>query len=372
MSFTIVMAKSKQQMLDFIEFPYHLYAKNAYYVPPMRFEQKQFFLHNPSFAIAQSQFFLAIRNGKVIGRVGAIVHRLENEKLGYRRGRFGFFECIEEQEVALDLLAAAKKWLEVQGCVEMTGPHAYTDLDMEGLLIEGFEELPPITCSYHMPYYQGFFEAFGLVKQVDYIEHRIAVPDSFPAYERLKEKLTEHADYRLLPLKSIKQLLPYLPQFWPLMEECYAHLHGVTPLIKAQQEHYTKNNLAILDPDFVKIVINRKDQVVGFFVGMPNLSRAFQFAKGRLTPWGLWKIWREYKKAEGVDFVLIGVKPGLPKTTIMMLLMGSMYETCRKRGVQYFESNRQLETNFTIADVWKRFDSRLHRRSRMYRMDLKV
>ena len=371
MNIIIKKVETAREMHAFIDLPYRLYAHNPYYVPPLRFEQRQFFQHNPASKVAQSAFFLALDGELVIGRVGGIIHQLENEKLGYKRGRFGFFECVEQEHVALALMATVSYWLVAEGCCEMTGPHAYTDLDMEGLLIEGFEEVPPITCGYHMPYYQGFLEKFGLQKQVDYIEHRILLPASFPTYEKLKDKLLNHPDYHLLPLKRIKELLPYLPQFWPLMEECYAHLHGVTPLTKEQQESYTKNNLAILDPDFVKIVLDRHDHVVGFFVGMPNLSRAFQFAKGRLTPWSLWRIWRDYRRAEGIDFVLIGVKPGLPKTTIMMLLMGAMYETCVKRGVKYFESNRQLETNFTIADVWKRFESRLHRRARMYRMDLK-
>lgn len=368
--FVIKKVESGKELGQFIEFPYALYRDYKNYVPPLRMEQRNFFTKNPALEVASMQLFLAFQNGEVVGRVGGIIHSLENEKLKYKRGRFGFFECLNNESIGIALLSAVQNWLKDKGCVEMTGPHAFTDLDMEGLLIEGFDELPPITCCYHMPYYQKLVEKFGLQKDVDYIEHHIVVPQTFPVYERMKDKLLSSSDYRLLPLTKMSQLKPYLPQFWPLMEECYSHLHGVTPLTQKQKDDYTKNYFGFLDPDFVKIALDQSDRVVGFFVGMPNLSHAFQKAKGRLLPWGIFHILCAFKKVDTVDFVLIGVKPGIPKTSVMMLMMGAMYDSCKMRGIRFFESNRQLETNFTIADVWKRFDSRLHRRSRMYRMDL--
>lgn len=360
---------TKREMKEWIEFPYQLYKSTPIYVPQLRLEQTKFFTKNPVFKVAEVKYFYVTNGINIVGRIGAFVHSLEVSKLGYQRGRFGFFESIDDARVGELLLSAAKDWLTSQGCCEMEGPHGFSDLDPEGLLIEGFDELPPVTSTYAMPYFRRMIEAFGFEKADDYIEHRIVFPKSFPLYERMKEKLWRNSDYRMVKLKKMKDLRPYLDQFWPLMEECYAHLHGVTPLIMEQIEDYTKNNIGMLDPDFVKIVVDSSDSVVGFFIGMPNLSRAFQKAKGRIFP-GLFHILRGFKNADTIDFVLIGVKPSLPKKSIMMMLMGEMFESCNKRGILYAESNRQLESNFTIADVWKRFDNRLHRRSRMYRMDL--
>ncbi len=369
MSYVLREVNNKKDLKLWVEFPYKLYRNSKIYVPQFRFEQMKYFSKNPVYSVAEKQFFYVTNREEIVGRIAAFILKLEVEKLGVKRGRFGFFESINDKNVSDLLLNAAKDWLVNNGCTEMEGPHGFSDLDAEGLLIEGFDELPPVTSTYAMPYFREMLEGFGLIKEVDYIEHRISIPDRFPLYEKLKQKIAEAGEYRVLELKSMKDLYPYLDQFWPLLEKCYAHLHGVTPLTEEQKNDYTKNYIGFLNPEFVKVALDRSNKVVGFFIGMPSLSRAFQKAKGRIFP-GILHVLKGMKTPDTLDFVLIGVDPDLPKKSIMMLLMGEMYESCHRTGVKFAESNRQLETNFTIADVWKRFDNRLHRRSRIYRMGL--
>ncbi len=353
-----------------VRFAYDHYRGDRHWVPPLFSDELAYFDpgRNPAFQVNRVRQFLATSGNRVVGRVSANVNALEGEKLGYRRGRFGWFESVDDAEVAGRLLEAARDWLRGEGCTEMTGPQGFTDLDPEGLLIEGFDRLPTVSGSYNPPYYQRLLEGFGLSPDADYIEYRLRVPEESPLLERLRKRYGGGDRYRVVTCRSRRELLGHAPAVWELLEAAFSPLYGVVPLTPAQRDDYTKKYFSFLDPDFVKLPFSREGELVGFFVGMPDLSRAFQRAGGHLLPFGFLSILREYRRPETVDFLLAGVKPGEPSALITAITLVDMFDTLRRRGVHFMETNRELENNTTVNRIWLNFEREYFRRSRVYRM----
>jgi hypothetical protein len=339
-------------------------------VPPLLHDERSLFsFRNPVHAVADSRMLLARRGGRIVGRVCAIVHRDEARKLGYRRGRFGWFESVDDVGVAHALLGAARDWLVAQGCTEMTGPHGFTDMDPEGLLIDGFAETPTVAASYHPPYYRSLIEGFGLEPTTDYVEYHVTLPvDDPPLFQRLRAR-GSRAPYHVFTCRTKRELLHYAPSFWEAVEETFAPLYGVTPLNRAQQHYYTRRYLGMLDPEFVHFAVDDSDAVVGFFITMPNLSAAFRRAHGRLLPTGFLHVWRGMRSCDTLDLLLAGVRAGHP-SSITALLGVRVLDMCRRRGIRFVETNHELEANTAVVSLWSHFDARLHRRSRLYRMPL--
>jgi len=371
MSVEIREATSRAGRKAWVKFVFSHYRGHDFYVPQILSDEIAYFdpRKNPIFEVADVRMLTAWKDGVLVGRICGIINRLETEKLGRMVGRFGWFETVDEECVAYALLDAVREWLSAEGCVEMTGPHGFTDFDPSGILIEGFDLLPTISGSYHYPYYSGLLESWGLEKQVDYLEFRIDMTKPVPFLERIRDRVDDgHGSVVSLP--SRKALLAQAGTVWDILEETYAHLYGVTPLTEAQKQFYTKKYLSFLDPDFVKLGYDEEGEPVGFLVAMPNLSQAFRRAGGRLFPFGLLHILRAYRKPDGVDLLLAGarkVPSAKPLTTLGLVRMA---DTLRKRGVRFMETNRELETNTTVNRMWRKFDVVATRRARIYRRSL--
>ena len=372
MSIEITEVKDRADLKRWVEVPYTLYKNHPYQVPQLFMDELAYFdsARNPAFEVCETRFFLAADGGKPLGRVCAIINSLETEKLGRKRGRFGWFECVDNQKTANLLLDSVKTWLSAEQCVEMTGPHGFTDLDPEGLLVEGFDRIPTISGSYNYPYYRDLLEGYGLDKDVDYVEYRCEIPDEFPLFERLRKRYSGKNAYRIVTCRSRRELRSHIGKMWGLMEEAFADLYGVTPLTGKQKDFYAKKYFGFLDPEFVKLTYNPAGEMVGFFIGIPNMSRGFKKAGGRLFPFGLLNILRDYRRPETVDFLLAGVKPGESTAVITAVTFIDMYDTLRKRGVKFMETNRELEENTSVNGIWLKFPTDYFRRSRIFRTPL--
>jgi hypothetical protein len=373
MSIEIREAAAGDDLVRWVRFPSELYAGNPYFVPPLFRDELAYFdpTENPAFDVCETRLLLAIRNGEVAGRLCLIVNKLETEKLGYRRGRFGWFDVVDDDAVAKALLDEGRTWLRELGCTEMTGPHGFGDLDPEGLLIEGFDAMPTISGYYNAPYYQRLLEDFGFAKDVDYLEYRFAVPPRVPFLERIARRNASHPEgFRFVTCGSRRELREKIAGLWAILEAAFAPLYGVVPLTEAQTDFYTRKYFGMLDPDFVKLVYSHEGEMVAFFAAMPNLSEAFRKARGRLLPLGFWHILKAMRRPETVDFLLAGALPGLPTGQLTAIGLAEMFETLRARGVRYVETNRELEDNKSVNQLWSRFDILHRRRSRVFRMDL--
>jgi hypothetical protein len=377
MTIAVSEVQGRSDLKKWVTFPLGLYRNDPNYIPQLTRDELDFFSpgKNPAFKVAEAKLLLARRNGEVVGRVCGIINGLESQKLGYRRGRFGWFETIEDPGVASAMLGQLEQWFAAEGCREMTGPHGFTDLDPEGMLVEGFEALPTIAGSYNKLYYPKFMEAFGFQKEVDYLEQRVNVPQEMPPLFKMMEKkvlpAAEAEGYRLVKGLTRKGLLQYAGQFWEVLEASFAQLYGVTPLTDEQKSYYEKKYFNYIDPTFIQLVVDSRDKLQGFFMALPSLSRAFQKARGRLFPWGFLHILKGFKHFDTLDFYFAGVHPESNSQRVLPVMTLGIYRAARQNGVRYVETNRELETNTAIVGLWARFGVLNKRRTRIFRKDLK-
>ncbi len=376
MTVSLMEIRSGPKLKTWVKLPLELYREDPRFVPQLIGDEIDFFTaaKNPSFGIADTQLILAWQDGRPVGRVGGIINRAETEKLGYRRGRFGWFECIDDPAVARAMLDHLEDWFVRESCREMTGPHGFTDLDPEGLLVEGFEAQPTIAGSYNKPYHQRMIEALGFEKEVDYIETRIEFPQEMPPLFHMIEKKVlpaARADgYRLVEGLTKRRVLQYAGQFWDVLEASFEHLYGVTPLNSTQKAFYQKKYFGYIDPRFLQLAVDGAGSLQGFFLGLPSLSRSFQRAKGRLWPLGFLHILRGFKQFDTVDFYFAGVHPQANSKKVFPLMALGMWRALKAAGVRYIETNRELETNMGVVNTWSRYNVVNRRRSRIFRKNL--
>ncbi len=365
----IKIVDSGRDMKRFVMLPYKLHKNDPNWIPQLISHERAQFdpAKNPAFDYCDSRFLLALKDGEVVGRVVAIINRKLVEKLESNTGRFGWFESIEDPAVAAALIGAAEEWLASMGMERVSGPMGFTDNDQTGFLVEGFDELPPIAGSYNPPWYNDYLEALGYGKEVDYVEFRITVPDRIPEkMERLVGLIRKRTTVRVFNESTPKALAKnWGHQVFDVLNESYAELYGTTLLGEKEIAYYIKTYLGQVDPEFIKLAADG-DRLVGFIIAMPNLSKAFQKARGRLFPFGFLPILRAMKNSKVLDFYLAGIRPEYQGKGIDALMGFEMGKSALARGMKFAESNHELETNHKIQALWKLYDKRLHRRARVY------
>lgn len=376
METAVIEVHGTSDLKKWVELPNALYRGDANYIPQILREELDLFspAKNPSFKISKTKLLLARSGERVVGRVCGTIHSLETRKLGYMRGRFGWFESIEDPDVAAALMGHLEKWFIAEGCREMTGPHGFSDLDPEGMLVEGFDALPTIAGSYNKPYYPVLIEALGFQKEVDYIETRLEFPQEMPPLFQMIEKkvmpAAEAEGYRLVKGLTKKGMKGYTGQFWDVLEASFEHLYGVTPLTDDQKAFYGKKYFGFIDPRFMQLVVDGSERLQGFFLGLPSLSRSFQRIGGRLYPFGFFHILRGFKRFDTVDFYFAGVHPQANVKRILPMMALGMWRALKAANVRYLETNRELETNTTVVNLWSRFAVVNRRRTRVFRKSL--
>ena len=374
MAITVSECRTRSDLKEWVMLPHSLYRGDPNYVPELIREDLAYFSadKNPGFRIAKTRLLLARSNGRTVGRVCGIIHELEEAKLGYKLGRFGWFESIDDTGVGRALFGDLEDWFKKQDCRQVTGPQGFSDLDPEGLLIEGFDSLPTIAGSYNKTYYRRMLEELGFEKEVDYIEHRVAVPPEYPMLgqaERMMEG-SKRAGYRSVELRNRKDVKDAMSKWWDLLELSFSDVYGVTPLSAEQRDYYQKKYFGFIVPDLFKIVVDRDDKLQGFFLGLPSLSKSFQKANGKLLPFGLVHILRGLRTFETVDFYLGSLHPEASRRRVLPLLALEMYNALRDKGVKFVETNRELETNTGLNSSWRQFEIISKRRSRIFKKQL--
>ena len=373
MSVQIMPVGSRRDLKRFVKFPMELYRGNLYFVPQLIRDEIELLTpaKNPAFENAEAQAFLAMRDGKIVGRIAAILSHAANRKYGTRNLRFSWFDTIDDLEVARALFAAAEDWGKQRGMETVTGPHSFTDLDPYGTLIEGFEELGTIATIYNHPYYPRLAEQCGFVKDVDYIEFQ-ALPPAGAALPEKTVKLAEWAqkrnNFRILKYRSIRQAKKErAAELFDVLDEAFEELYGTVPLSRGQKEYYVNKYMSFVNPDFLEIAVNEKNEMIGFIISMPSLSRAFQKANGRLFPFGFIHILRALKRYDTLDFYLAGVKKEYRSKGVDLIMTIDIFRTALPKGIRRAESNPELETNSKIQNEWKIVPVRQHKRRRIYR-----
>jgi len=374
MSIEIRTVDSKKQLKQFVKMPFRFFKDSPYWVPPLIMDEMEVLdsRRNPAFENAESKMFMAFRDGKPVGRLAAILSHAANEKYDSRNLRFGWFDLVEDYAVAQTLLDAAEAWGREKGMTTITGPQGFTDMDAEGMLIEGFDLVPTIAQIYNPPFYPRFLERYGFEKEIDYLEFRAKVPREMP--ERLfnlAERLKQRSSLKVVECNSKRKLIKkYAFPIFELLDETFAEIYGSVPTTDRQTEYYTKKYSMFLDPRLCKVVVNPDNELVGFIISMPSMSRAFQKARGRILPFGWFHILMGLRQREVLDFYLAGVKKKYRGMGVDFMLVLAVAKNAMKMGFETAESNVELETNTKIHAQWKFFDHYQARRRRIFRKSI--
>ena len=368
-------APVKEQLAKFIEFGIRHYDGNDAFVPPLVSDDIKTLRpdKNPAFDYCEAQSFMAYRRGVPVGRITGIINHKANEKFGEKVMRWGFVEFIDDDKVVDALFKAVGRWGAKKGMTEMIGPMGFTDLDHEGMLIEGFEYLSTMATIYNYSYYPQQMERLGMKKEVDWIEFRIDVPAAVPEkMKRIADIVKKKYNLRTVPYTSRKKLKQdYGQELFRLINEAYDGLYGYTELTPKQIDYYIDEYLSMLRLDHVVVIVDECDRLVGVGITMPSLSRALQKSKGKLFPFGWYPLLQAIKgKTDRVDLLLVAVKPEYQNKGVNSLLFAELIPIYIKCGYRYAETNLELENNQSVQKQWEYFDRVQHRRRRVYRMPI--
>jgi GNAT superfamily N-acetyltransferase len=373
MSIELKTVRSAADRRVYAKLPYRLFGKEPFWVPPLISVELKVLdpKKNPSLGLCRYESWIALKDGTPAGRITALVNPRLNEAKGEHEANFHMFDFIDDPEVSSALLGRAEAWAKEQGMDALTGPLGFHHLDHLGFLAEGFEELPTIAGPWNPPYYIEHLHRLGYEKKSGYIEFRISVPREIPEkLHRLNELIKKRSSLTLVDVKSRKELTPYAHEIFRVLNEAYRPLAGVADITPEEIEVLVKQYFSFLLPEFVKIVKNEADELVGFGVAMPSMSRAFQRARGRLLPFGFIHMLRALKKEETLDLLLVGVLPEYQSRGIPALLIYEILKTSMGRGIKWAETTAELEDNFKVQELWKMFERRQHKARRIYRKAL--
>ncbi|MCC6187112.1 MAG: GNAT family N-acetyltransferase [Chitinophagaceae bacterium] len=354
----------------FVQFPFDLYKGDKYWVPPMKSDEIKALqpATNPAFANCDAQFWLAIDNGKVVGRVGAIINKLYNQKTGEDLCRVSRIEFVDDQKVSAALLATAEKWAKEQGMKGIHGPLGFTNLDHQAIMIEGFEHMPSIGSEYHLPYYLAHFDAAGYQKEMDWVEFRITQEKTLPEKAlKINDLIRKRYDLKVIHFTSQAQLKAYAQRIFHLLNISFGELFGFIEMDNTIAEFYINKYFSILNPKFVKVIEDKDGNVIGFIVSIPSLSEAMQKANGKLFPFGWWHITRALKKPKVVDLLLTAVHPSWQAQGVSALLITELSKVLIEHNVQFVETTGMLENNEKAINHWKSFNHIQHKRKRCFR-----
>lgn len=372
MSVEIRKVQTKKELKEFIHFANDLYKGDEYYAPSLIADDYNTFdpKKNGAFDFCQAQMFLAYKEGKVAGRVMAIINNRANETWKVKQVRYGWIDFINDEEVAKALLDAVAAWGKERGMTDIAGPLGFTDFDPEGMLVEGFERVATMIGIYNYPYYPQILEKLGYTKETDWMEYRITIPDELP------ERYYKYADIviaknKLNVRKVTRRMVNkenYGRKFFKLINETYYKLYGFSLLSDKQIDAYTKLYLGLLDTRMVSFIENENGELVAAGVTMPDLTAALQKCGGKLFPFGWFHLLKAifWKPCDTLDMLLVGVREDYRGKGLNAVLVTDLYPRLKAMGFKYAETTAELETNDSIQAMWKYFEREQHKRRRVY------
>ena len=370
---TIEQVLTKKQQKEFLDFPLKLYKGNPYYTPPLYMDEKKIFRKDFVYNdMCESVYFNAYKDGVMAGRISGIVQRAANEKTGKKQVRFSKFDVIEDEEVARQLFKAVEDWACKKGMEEVIGPLSYSDLEREGLLIEGFDYPATFEETYNYPYYQTFIEGMGYQKDVDWTGSRLRVPKDYDGeVDKLAAFVMKRYNLHLGPARNTKDFIDkYADGIFELLDKSYELLYGTVPFTEGMKKMMIDNFKLIIDIKYVAAILDENDKMVCFGLAFPAIADAVRPSGGRLTPIALIKLLKALKKPNVIDLCLIGVDPEWLNRGVSIIISAEMMKMLK--NVEYAETNMNLEENYAIQNQWKRFDEQKIKRHRCYVKKLRV
>lgn len=372
---SIVEVTTRQQLRRFVEFPNQLYKDVPQFVPATYgddlddWDRKK----NPAFSYCEARCWLALREGEIVGRIGAILSRKSNSKWGTNRLRFTQVDFIDDPEVSGALFETVENWARELGCTAVHGPLGFTDMDREGMLVEGFDRRGCFFTYYNHPYYMQHMAALGYVKDVDWVENLITAPQDEKTFARWR-KLSDYVKHRqklhTLQVRTRLDYFPLLKPFFQLVNEAYAPLYGTVDLTPEQIKKYSMKFAPLINPQLTCFVMNEQNELVAFGVSAPSIAEAMKKSRGRLFPTGWVRVLHAFRKNDTIDLLLIAVRPDLQGKGVNAIILSEVMEGCRKMGIRYAETGPMLEENEKVQTQWQNFPLEQHKRRRCWVKEL--
>lgn len=358
-------AKTKEEIKQFVKFPFSIYKNNKYWVPPIIKQELDNFnsVKNPVFKHATAQFFIALKNDVIVGRIVAIINSFEVNEQGIKKMRFGWFDVIDDIEVSKALLNKIAEIGKENNLDFIEGPVGFSSLDKTGILTEGFNHISTAVTWYNFPYYKTHLENLGFSEEKKYTESKFKLSDVNPKlFAKVSKFVKERYQVKPLNFTSTKKLMPYINEMFRLYEKTYSKLSTFVPLSKAQIQYVKKKNISFINPEYVKFVVDKNHKMIAFAVVMPSFSKALQKAKGKLFPFGIFYLLEARKNSKDAIFYLIGIDPKYQKKGITAILFEEFYNTFKKKGIKNCIRTPELEDNIDIRKLWKKFDPKVYKR----------
>ena len=366
---------TKGGLKKFVKWGIDLYKGNECFVPPLVMDDVNTLdpHNNPAFDFCESIYFMAYDDGKPVGRIAGIINNVVNEKTGKKTLRFGWVDFIDDPRVSEALFRAVEVWGRSKGMEEIVGPLGFSDMDPEGMLVEGFDQEGTMATIYNYPYYPKHLEAMGFEKEADWIEFRMTIPDGIPErYQRISDIIKRKYELSTPKYTSAKKLVKdYGQEIFQLINEAYSELYGYSPLTPRQINRYISMYIPVLRLDNISLIVDKDKKLIGVGIAMPSMSKALIKCRGRLFPFG----WIHLLKAlrgqnDVVDLLLVAVKPEYQSKGVNSLLFTDLIPCFIKNGYKFAESNPELELNQKVQSQWGYFETRQHKRRRAFRKSL--
>jgi len=367
---------SDDDFKNFVKFPNRLYKDSKYWVSPIINEELEMMNKekNPVFNNAEAEFFMALKNNKIVGRIAAIVNWIEIEEQKKSKVRFGWYDVIDDLEVSKKLIDEVIKFGKKRNLSFIEGPVGFSNMDKAGLLTHGFEELNTMITWYHNSYQKDHLEKIGMKKQAEWVEYKIQIFSEKEAPEKVKKfsnLIMKRYHLRPLNFKKTKEILPYIDEMFDLLNKTYNNLQTFVPIQKYQIDHYKDRYLRYIHPDFIKSVVDKNGKLIAFAITMPSFSRALKKMNGKLFPFGFLRILMAQKFNSRASLYLIGVHPDYQNKGVTAILFNDLQTMFNRRGIKEVETNPELIENKSIQAFWKNYKNELHKKRCTYRMDIK-
>lgn len=371
MAIEIKAVETKAQRKEFVKLPLRMYKGCPYFVPPLFGDEMKIFTDKNAYAdTCISKCFLAVKDGKTVGRIQGIIQKQFNELHAQKRVRFSRFDSIDDIEAAKALFGAVESWALQEGMDTVCGPLGYSDLEREGLLIEGFDKLSTFEEQYNYDYYGVLIEGCGYAKEIDWLEFRLRAPkEKNIMLARVAERALELSKLHIVDSSKMSKkeyIARYADGFFECLDRCYSHLYGTVPFTDSMKKQIVDQFMQVINKKYLIIICDESDRVVSFALCFPGFGEAMQKSGGRLTPAALVRMLRAVNKPKVVDLGLVAVLPEYQSAGINAVMLQKMTEYLESGEIEYFETNLNLETNTQVMAQWKYFDSEQHKRRRSY------
>ena len=366
----IIKVKTKKQLKKFIHLPAKIHRNHSNWVPPIYMDERQFYNRrkNESFSYCDTILLLAMQNNECVGRIMGIINHKYNKAHNENDARFCFLETYDDYKVANKLLIAIEEWAITKGKTGLVGPLGFSDKDPQGFLFEGFDQPSVIATVCNFPYMLDFVERSGFTKKIDLVTYKIDVPETVPEfYKKIYQRaLNNNGGIRVINFSSRKQLKPYVRPVLELMNKTFIGIYAYSPLSAKEMDEFASRYLMVLDPRFVKVIENEKDEVIAFILGMPDISDGIKKSNGYMFPLGFIQVLRSQKKTKQLNLLLGGISAEYRNKGLDTILGVEMLESANKRGMKYIDSHLELETNLKMRAEMEKMGGAVYKRFRIY------